>query len=464
MSAPLIWVALPLVAAVGFWLIRRRYRLMIGLATILCLLLAVLAWLVPFNAPIQIGPLALRINAALNLAGRQLVLENNDRVFLAVIYLLCAVWFAGSRAGGANLLLVPFGIGIVALLVAARAVEPFLYAALLIEMAVLLAVPMLAPPGHPVGQGVLRFLIFQTLAMPFILLAGWALGGVEENPSNELLVTLASAFLALGFAFWLAVFPFYTWVPLLAEQASPYVTGFVFLIFPTANLLLGLNFLERFGWLRAMPNFYTVIAQIGALMVLTAGLWAAFQNDLARIFGYAVIIETGFSLLAVGLGSQAGLTLFTSMFLPRLLALAMWALSLAVLLQNAPSTRFEDVKHLSQQVPFASAGLAAASLTLAGLPILAVFPIHQVLLEQIARQSLSIAIVTLTGSVGMMFAAFRALVIIAPGGPSFDKVRETRLQIALLSAGVIGLVLIGLFPQIFLPLMDGLVSGIRMLP
>lgn len=484
MSAPLIWVVLPALAGLVFWFFRRRYGLIILLSTILCLVLALLAWLLPIGQAIRLGGLSFTVEPTLAFAGRRLELGSQDQAFLVFLYLLCAFWFAGSSAAGANNLLVPFGLGIVALLVSARAVDPFLFAALLIEMAVLLAVPVLAPPGKVFSQGVLRFLIFQTLAMPFILLAGWAIAGVEANPANQTLVTLSTVFLGLGFAFWLAVFPFYTWIPLLAEQSFPYVTGFIFLLFPTINLLIGLGFVDRFGWLRALPDLYQVIGQIGALMVVTAGAWAAFQKDLARLMGYAVIIETGFSLLALSLSSRVGNMLFVSMFLPRIVGLALWALSLSILGREARTSHFDDMQGIAQRMPFASAGVGVASLTLAGLPLLAVFPIRQVLFEELARQSLFIALWALAGSVGMLFGSFRAISILVRGAtlaggnlqPAGDGetqaenaarprvYTETRLQISLLLVGMITLLLIGLFPQTFLPVLNGLLAGFTQLP
>jgi NADH-quinone oxidoreductase subunit N len=289
MSAPLIWVVLPLIAGMGFWLLRERPGRMILIAVGFCMALAAAAAFVPIGTPVSLGPLSFRIDPALAFAGRRLVLYQGDRPLLAFLYLICAFWFAGSYAVRSTRLLIPFGLGIVGMLVAALAVEPFLYAALLVETAVLLAVPLLAPPGGSLGQGVLRFVIFQTLAMPFILLAGWALAGVEANPSNETLLLLATVFLGLGFAFWLAIFPFYTWIPLLSAQTFPYVAGFVFLVFPTTNIMLGLSFLDSFGWLRSLPGLFTVIGQVGALMVFTSGVWASFQKDLARLFGYAIM-------------------------------------------------------------------------------------------------------------------------------------------------------------------------------
>ncbi len=464
MSAALIWIGFPILMGAVFWYFRSRRGRVVLYATALCLVLAAVAWLVPFGETIRLGPLSIAIDPTLNIAGRRLVLGEAERAFLIMIYLVCSFWFAGSYAAKANTLLIPFGLGVVALLVAALSVEPFLYAALLVEMAVLLSVPILAPPGSRIEQGVLRFLIFQTLAMPFILLAGWALAGVEANPTNTTLLVLSTTFIGLGFAFWLAIFPFYTWVPLLAEQSDSFVSGFVFLVFPTVNLLLALNFLDRFGWLRAAPQVFTVISMVGALMVVTAGVWAAFQRDFARIFGYGVIVETGFSMLAIGLGEQIGKELFSSMFLPRMIGLGLWALSLSIITRAAGSSRFEVLAGAAQRMPFASAGLIVAALTLGGLPLLPVFPIHQTLLEQLANQSIWSALWVLAGSGGMLFSAFRSLAVLTRSGLRPQAYQESRLQVVFIIGGVAGLLLIGTFPQVFLPMLDGLVSGYTLTP
>ncbi len=464
MSAPLIWIFLPALASMVLWFIRRRTGRVILLADGICFLLALLALLLPVGELVQIGPLAFRINPDLAFAGRRLVLENTDRSLLVLIYFFCVFWFTGSYAVVRNQLLIPFGLGMVTLLVAAMAVEPFLYAALLVEMAVLLAIPVLTLYGKSLGQGVLRFLIFQTLAMPFILLAGWALAGVDANPSNEILLQLSIVFLGLGFAFWLAIFPFYSWIPILAEQSYPYASGFVFILLTMVNLFLGQGFLDRFGWLSSDPNVLRAIGMAGTLMVVTAGIFAAFQKDLARLFGYGVIVETGFSLLAISLGSRIGQELFASMFLPRLVSFGLWAVALSILRQESLTTRFEDVWGVSQRMPFASAGLALASLTVAGLPLMAVFPIRLVLMEELSRQSLLTGLWILAGTVGMLFSTFRALSVLIRGRSLSQSIGESKFQIAILLGGMVGLLLVGLFPQVFLPLAWGLLSAYTPLP
>jgi formate hydrogenlyase subunit 3/multisubunit Na+/H+ antiporter MnhD subunit len=320
------------------------------------------------------------------------------------------------------------------------------------------------PPGSTVSQGVLRYLLFQTLAMPFVILAGWALVGVDANPSDANLVILASIFLGLGFAFWLAVFPFYTWLPLLSGQAHPYAVGFLYLMLPTANLLLGLDFMNAYGWLRNSPQLYLVLRLSGTLMVGTAGMLAAFQRDLGRLFGYAVIVETGFSLLAVSLDNRLGQEIFTMMFLPRMIALGLWALSASAFLKAGLSLRYEDLSRAAERLPVASAGLAAAYLSIAGLPLLAAFPNRQVLLQEIAVHSPFAALWVLVGTLGMLFSGFRLLAILTGGYFGPRKLSESRTQIFLMVVGMAALVLIGVFPRLFLPMLLGLLKAFTRLP
>src|SRR5690606_14941574 len=126
----------------------------------------------------------------------------------------------------------------------------FLYAALLLELAAMLVIPLLVPPYQKSGQGVVRFLTYQTLAMPFILFSGWMLTGVEASPSNLGTTLQAGVMLALGFAFLFAVFPLYNWIPMLMEETPPYATGFLLWALPTFITVFALGFLDRYTWLR----------------------------------------------------------------------------------------------------------------------------------------------------------------------------------------------------------------------
>ena len=334
MSAPLIWIFIPVVAAIGFWFLKQQRKLTLILGAGLCLLLVLLTFVFRLDVPNNLGPAFFQVSSTLSILGRRFVLGPNRMPFLRLIYGFLGTWFLGGWISKPHGYFVSLGLAMTALLVAAIAVEPFLYAALLIEMAVLITVPLFVSPGSTISQGVLRYVIFQTLAMPFILYAGWAAAGTEANPANERFLLQAVLLLSLGFSFWLAVFPFYTWVPKLAGETDPYVFGFVITALSLVILLLGLDFLNGFVWLWDFPRLPGALRLVGALMVATGGIWAVFEQDLKRIFAYAVIVENGFSLLALGLHNSIGLEITILMFLPHLVVNVVWVLGLSALAEK----------------------------------------------------------------------------------------------------------------------------------
>jgi NADH-quinone oxidoreductase subunit N len=452
MSSPFLWIFLPLVLS-GLLMLLRNQKVIALVACIFTLFLTLSAWLLPIDSAISIGAMSFKLSSSFELLGRHFILDSSDRSLLTLIYGSTMVWFGVAAAVKLARRLCSLGLAITALLVAALAVEPFLYAALLIEMAVLLSIPLLSEPGKKPGKGVIRFLIFQTLAMPFILFSGWLLAGIEANPGDLGLVQQAAILIGLGFAFLLAIFPFYSWIPLLLEESSPYIVGFILWIFPTVALFFFLGFLDHYAWLRDAPSLKAILTTIGVLMVFSGGLLAAFQNHLGRILGYAVVMETGFSLLSLSLGAMEGLNNMLILFIPRFLCMGIWAFSLTILKSKATTLDLEDTQGLVRKWPFVTLGLILANLSLAGMPLLAGFPSHYAIWEGLVKTSLGIALWVLLGNVALFISALRGMLTftIAPEGTPWES-QETISQRILLSTGVLALLVFGLFPQWMLPL------------
>ncbi len=459
MSAPLIWIILPGIVSIALLFVMRRPDWATGLSVGLSLILFLLAWQMPIDQAIQVGPISFKVSSVIVIFGRRFVLQETNRAFLALVYLLGTAWFIGAHTARAGRLFWPVGLGMIALLVAAQAVEPFLYAALLIEVAVLLSIPMHNPPGNQVGQGTLRYLIFQTLALPFILLAGWASGILETDPNNQGVMLQAAVFFGLGFAFWLAVFPFNTWVPLLMAETHPYASGFVLSFLPGVVLFLALGFLESYSWLRNNASLPLIFQLVGTLMIVTGGIFAAFQKDLKRMFGYAVIFESGFAIVALGLHSTIGLETFATALLPRFFALLLFSFGLANFVQANVPTTMEGARGSLHQLPFASSAVLVAYFSLGGLPLLAEFGVRQALIEAVAAQSLPLAIWILVGSLSFWGGGFRMLSVMVSSQQTGWVMKEKWFPAALLSIGILAVILIGLLPGLTLPSLLDLVQG-----
>jgi NADH-quinone oxidoreductase subunit N len=449
MSAPVLWIAAPIiVGSVALLLVQSRAIALTGTAT--CLALALIALAIPIDQALRIGPMSFKIASTASLLGRSLVVPAAEAPLLAMLFGLCAVWFLGAEVAGVAQRLVPAGLIIVGLLIASIAVQPFLYAALLIEVAALAAVPLLVTIGENPGRGVIRFLIYQTLGMPCILFAGWLLAGVETSPGDLSLTVQATVMLGLGFAFLLAVFPLNDWIPALMEQGSPFIAGFLLWLLPNVVVVFGMSFLDGYSWLRTSPQIVTGLRIIGLMMLVSSGLWSIFERHLGRLMGHAAIAETGMILLAVSLSATGASDTVFSLLIPRGVGMGLWALALATLKGGHSAMDFDSLRGAARSQPWAAVGLVVAALSAAGFPLLAGFPPRVDVWVELSKVPGTTAAWIFVGLAGLMIGAMRqlALLVDAGGGNTWEST-ETRPQRGLLGAGMLALMILGLFPGAF---------------
>ncbi|MFZ6026072.1 MAG: proton-conducting transporter membrane subunit [Chloroflexota bacterium] len=461
LSAPLLWIIFPALAGSILLMLTRWERLAVMLAFAVSLALALLAWKLPVGDVIEFGGRTFMVETALVFFGRRLVLLPSMQPLLVMIYLGAAFWFGGVYVARAGRSLAPVGLGVVALLTAALAVEPFLYAALLIEVTVLLCVPVLASSASPLGRGVLRFVILQTFGMPFILFTGYFLAGIESNPGDPLLSVRIGVLMGLGFGFLLAVFPFHSWLPMLAEESHPYLAAFVFLFLPQMVMLFGLGFVERYAWIRSVPAVFVTLRGASLLMIAIGSFWAAFQSHLGRMLGYAVMVETGFGLLALSTLAHTsdGLLLHFLLLPARAVAFSLYALGLAVIRERTGELSLQAVQGFGWRMPLATTGLLLAQLSLAGLPLLAGFPPRFALAVGLVVDDPFAAGIALLGGVGLLVAALRALVALFSGMPGEWMSFESRGQRFFFTGGIVLLFSLGLFAQRLLPWLQNVVKA-----
>jgi NADH-quinone oxidoreductase subunit N len=427
------------------------------------LFLAFLALVVPIGEVINVGNLTIQINPSLIVLGRQFILDQSDNTILVLTYGMGFFWFFGGLVSRPRPSFVSIGLAMLAILVAAISVDPFLFSALLIEIAVLITIPLIASPGMPAGRGVQRYLVFLTLGMPFILLAGWALGGSGSNLGDPNLIISAGFLLGLGFAFLLAVFPFYTWIPLMSEEVNPYVSGFVFTALPVMIIFILLDFLNGLAIIRESDLIFLALQFCGILMIATGGIWAAFQKNIARLFGYMVIIETGFFLFAIGMKSQLGLDYFAFMTLPRMIEIGLIALGLSLVIKSLGNLDSQNLASLFRRMPFAAGAITAGLFSMVGIPLLAEFSLKFELLANYSARRPGTTVWIFIGILGSLVAIFRFLAVFIGNPGEHARIIEPRLGKVLILTGVASLIFIGLFPRFFLQGMTQVLTAFPML-
>jgi len=470
MSAPIVWILIPLVVGLILYVIRRREGLVFIIGVTLSLILAIFAWIQPINETYRLGGFSFQLVDSFSILGRRFVLQPEKAPILVLIYLGVAFWFGGALVARTSRLFIPVGLVISALVTAALAVEPFLYAALLIEIAAIVCIPLLSPPGYAMDRGSIRFLVYQTLSMPLILFTGWLLAGAEVSPEDSALILRSGVLLAIGFSFLLAIFPFHTWMPMVTEKANLYVVAFIFYIFPLIVTLFGLGFLDRYAWLRSSDSLYILLSWTGIFMVIAGGIGAAFDQHLGRIMAYAMVVEIGVTLLTLSLigdkpGSLPLLGVFFASLFPRGLTLGLMALATIVIsrssLNDPQRQRYQlrDYEGIALRYPIAASLIILCLFSMAGFPLLAGFPVRLAMWQGLSAQSVILGALSILGSVGLIIAGLRTLVVFVSGQDQGGwHVEEKRPEGILLVLGAVALFIVGLFPQLILPALSSMAS------
>lgn len=498
MTAFIIWVIIPGFLAGVLYGLRRWQHAITLVGVIVTLLLAWLAWQFPIGESIPVrlwtGLPPARIQPEQVLFGSRFTLDNAIRPALALLYLSAAFWFGGAGAARAHRLFVPLGLIAVALICAALGAEAIPAEALLLGLAALLCIPIVSSPGEATRRGAARLLVTVVCGICLLLFADAAMtaapspaAGGEGSIRNA---TTALLLLALGFAMILAVTPFHTWMPMLGEETNPYAAAFIFFLLPVATSFLAFETLTRYSVAGASPVMFTVVRYAGALMAIVGGAGAALQRNLGRVLAFAAVVMLGMLLIALSLNDQAGrptelIGLFFAILAPMGLGLGVWGLALTMLRNHFPDLSYRSVRGAAQRLPVAVTVLLLANFSMAGLPLLASFPVHLALWTMLAQRSHPTALLASLGAAGLGIAALRSLAVMArplpqvqPAAPAPStpplpaaapgvaspsqsddspvthtrwRMTETQMQTALLAAGGLLLFLAGCFPQSYIP-------------
>lgn len=479
MPAPLLFLLAPGLAALGVYilnLIQRRW-LATGLAVGVTVLLSLLAIILPLDE----AWLGLTIRSTWTVLGRTLALEPVDRLGLAFIYGQAALLFLASRLIEPTRLYLPLGLLILGLLSAALFIQPFVFAALFFELAAALAVFLLADERHRATRGALRYFVFMTLGMIFILVTGWLLEAIKASPDDPTLTLRATLTLAVGFAIVLGIAPFHSWLPVVAEDAPALSTTFVLTVMHFPVVLLTLQFLTTYPWLSQNPAVERALTLAGGSMALLGAVFVFSQRNVGRTLGYVVMLDIGALLLGMGLGTVIGIESVLATLALRGIAISGWGMGLAQLRSAARARgaaangdEFDNLRGVGRRQPFAAALVVLSLLSLAGFPLTAGFAGRWALLYQLAQIHPTSALFLLIGtaSVGLVCARGLAALItpvVAESESEAVSILQRLLNEQKLAIGASGLLLLvilalGFFPQWLLPAVARTASFFAALP
>jgi NADH:ubiquinone oxidoreductase subunit 2 (subunit N) len=467
MAAPILFLFLPAAAAIALYLLRAWRVAAVGLAALVTLALAWVALAAPLNVPIGwLGGAVLEDTAFI--MGRAFSIEDSDRLGLAFILAQAGLLFLLSGIGQPSTNFLPAGMAILGLLAASLFVRPFIFAAIFMQLAASAAVFMLADTadqsgGRSATRGALRYLVYATLGLPFILLTGWLLEAAAASPADPVFIGQATILLMFGFAILLAIAPFHSWIPALAEHAPPMASAYVFTVMRLAVLFLLLTFLDVYPWLGQNPVVYRGLILAGSGMALFGTIFTFGQRNFGRSMGYVLLIDFGAVMLGIGLGTATGVQAALVTMALRGLGLPLWAMGLEEMRREAGADTFEAARGFGRRSPLAAAAILVGMLSLAGFPLTAGFVGRWGLLYQLTQIHPTAAIILLLGTVSASLVIARGLAALLTPADGTDRPKQSllpgRLATGLYGLGFTIVLALGLFPQWLLPLVADTASA-----
>lgn len=424
-------------------------------------LLGIFTLFVPLEEAFDFAILQVRFNNTFQLLGRALLLDEPARGFIGFLFLLTAILLASSAYAGTNRFFPSLVLLLTGVCSAAMMMKPFLYAAILMELAAMLAVLILVAPEYPARRAAMRLLFVFTLAMMAILLAGWLLGVVGVTGATPEIARWTAALLAVGFAVLMAVPPFHYWLSVASDESHPYVVVTLLLFMQTLGVFFLLRFLDTYEWLRAQPSTFQGIRLAGVVMVLFGSLMMLGQRRMTRVIAYAMIADLGVILMAAGMGDAPGLELMMQLNAARVPGIVLWTTSLTALMRTAGDDTLDQLQGVAHRhrlrVMFIIIGMAAVF----SVPFAASFPGRWMLLDVMAGTDALGVITMLAGwfiNAIVLVRWYLAMRGNGVDGEAQEKVREGSFILNIIQLALV--LVLGLFPQAVLPWMETIIDGL----
>jgi formate hydrogenlyase subunit 3/multisubunit Na+/H+ antiporter MnhD subunit len=308
----------------------------------------------------------------------------------------------------------------------------------------------------------------------------------EATPGRLSPAHLILALIVVGFGLRLAIVPFHSWLPDLAEDAAPMTTVLIVAVVNAATLLFLIESIQFFFYpvevIGGTENTRGTILlmAIGVVTALLGGLLALAQTALRRTIGYLVVYNAG--MILFGLATLDGVGVAGALFEVLNQTIIVLLLFLSVGLLERPDGRPPNVvrRDLLWRWPVAGTGLLCGGLALLGLPPFNGFAGKLMLYQAAARRGGPyLALLLLATALGL-FALLRLARerLLGPaeglaeetpillGATDLDRPADRRLDpeprgMAMLTVLLLALCLgIGLYPQPLLATIDEAIRGL----
>jgi NADH:ubiquinone oxidoreductase subunit 2 (subunit N) len=281
---------------------------------------------------------------------------------------------------------------VLAVLALAVTSQHYWYALLLVWLAAALTAFVLAGGIPRETTGALRYLILTSLALMLLLLLPAFLSpesikgdsavalvmppGYPQNGERAmeagLALQTAIVLLIVGFGILLMVVPFHGQLVALATHGAPMVAPFMLLAFPPVVFYLLFRLGQTCPTLFQEPLVFDVWRWMGIAAVAIGGLSVLGQRRWGSLVGYAVLVDWGAGLVALGQGTPDGLEQATLMLGWRALSLLLVGAGWTVVFKlSGKQESLDACAGVLRRRPLSVLALVVGMLSLAAFPLTA---------------------------------------------------------------------------------------------
>jgi len=311
--------------------------------------------------------------------------------------------------------------------------------------------------------GVIGARLTQSVPQIQSALAGDPLAGLRP------LLLLGMIALAAGLFFKVSAVPFHMWAPDVYEGAPTSVTAFLSTGSKAASFALYARiFSEALGPMRA--DWAPLLGLVAAITIMV-GNWAAVtQENSKRLLAYSSISNAGYLLLALIADNTYGkIGLIVYLLVYTLMNMGAFGVIISLRRRGIIGDNVDDLTGLGQKAPFMAAMMGIFMLSLGGLPVTGGFIGKYFLFGGLILRGGEdhktwyywLAGWAILNTVVSFYYYFRFIKVMYLG----DRIADTRplalspaLQVAL-AISVIGIIIIGVYPQPFIALAQALIPS-----
>jgi NADH-quinone oxidoreductase subunit N len=286
------------------------------------------------------------------------------------------------------------------------------------------------------------------------------------------LLLLGMIALGAGLFFKIAAVPFHMWAPDVYEGAPTSVTAFLSTGSKAASFALYARiFNEALGPMRA--DWAPLLGLVAAITIMV-GNWAAVtQENSKRLLAYSSISNAGYLLLGLIASNLYGyLGLIIYLFVYTLMNMGAFGVIISLRRRGIIGDNVDDLTGLGQKAPVMAAMMTIFMLSLGGLPMTGGFMGKYFLFGGLIQRGAAdqkswyywLAGWAIVNTVVSFYYYVRFIKVMYLG----DRIADNKplalspaLQIAL-AASVIGVIVIGIFPQPFIKLTQDLIGQLKL--